>query len=120
MTFQDKAKEFYNMIQEGKLLDAINKYYHEKVVVIDADGNTRENIDSNKKYDISFLNEIQEIYGGEILSVTSDEKRQITAVEYWIELKFKNGTKRKFEEISVQHWQNDKIIRERFYKCKCH
>ena len=118
MNYFEKAMDLYSMIQKGKMLEAKDKYYHENVKVIDASGNIREGKEKNKKYDKEFINEIQEIFGGDILAMTSNEERQITMVEYWIELKFKNGLKRKYEEIAVQHWQDEKIILERFYKSK--
>jgi len=39
-------------------------------------------------------------------------------VEFWINIKFKNGNKKKLEEVTIQHWENDLIIKENFYSKK--
>ena len=115
MTYYQKAKEIFAMIEEGKLIEAIDKYYHKDVKIIADDGKQRNGIAQAKEYDSNLLKEIEEIYGGGILSIASDEQRPITIVEFWIDLKFKNGNKKKIEEVAVQHWEGEYIIKENFY-----
>jgi hypothetical protein len=116
MTCFEKAKELYTMLEEGKLPEAKEKYYHDEVIVIQADGKIRKGKEENLAYDKDFIKNIQEIYGGKIIAITSDEKRQISMVEFWINLKQKDGTKRMIAEVAVQQWEDDKIIEERFYE----
>ncbi|HAN18223.1 MAG: hypothetical protein A2X13_07435 [Bacteroidetes bacterium GWC2_33_15] len=118
MSYFNKAKELFRMIENGKMLDALDKFYHTDMVVIQADGKKRIGIEENKNYEKYFLNNIQEIFGAELLAITSDEERGITMVEYWVHIKFKDGSRKKYEEISVQYWKDDKIIKERFYEGK--
>lgn len=118
MTYFKKVKDLFKMIEEGKLLDALDKYYHENVIIIANDGKKRIGIEEARDYDKRFLKEIQEILGGGVETITSDEKRAITMVEFWIHLKFKNGNKKKLEEVAVQYWEEDRIIKENFYSKK--
>jgi len=118
MSYFNKAKELFRMIENGKMLDAFDLFYHPDVVVIQADGIKRIGVEANKNYEKDFLNNIQEIFGAELLSITSDEERHITMVEYWVHIKFKDGTRKKYEEVSVHYWKDDKIIKERFYEGK--
>lgn len=115
MNCYDKAKGLYTMLEEGKLLEAKEKYYHDDVIVIQADGRIRKGKDENIKYDKDFINNIDEIYGGKIQAIASDENRKISMVEFWINLKQKDGTKRIIAEVAIQQWEDDKIIEERFY-----
>lgn len=106
------------MIEEGKLLEALEIYYHEKVEIISDDGKIRKGIEEARKYDQMFLKEIEEVLGGGVETITSDEKRAITMVEFWIELKFKNGNKKLLKEVAVQHWEGYRIIKENLYSKK--
>jgi len=118
MTYYQKSKDLFRMIEEGKLLDALDKYYHEDVVIISDDGSVREGIKKAREYDEKFLREIEEVIGAGVKTITSDEERAITMVEFWINIKFKNGNKKKLEEVTIQHWENDLIIKENFYSKK--
>ena len=118
MRYFQKAKDLFKMIEEGKLLDALDKYYHKDVVIISDDGKERKGIEEARDYDKRFLKEIQEVMGGGVETITSDEKRAITMVEFWINIKFKNGNKKKLEEVAVQYWEGDYIIKENFYSKK--
>lgn len=118
MTYHQRAKDLYTMIERGKLIDAIEKYYHENVLIISDDGKERKGKSEARKYDEYFLKEIEEVFGGEILNVTSDEDKKITMVEFWINVKFKNGVKKQIKEVAVQNWDGDLIMKENFYSRK--
>ena len=115
MKYYQKAKELFKMIEEGKLLEALDKYYHENVVIIADDGTQRKGINQARDYDQKFLKEIEEVLGGGVETITSDENRAITMVEFWIEIKFKNGNLKKIREVAVQYWDQDRVIKENFY-----
>lgn len=118
MTYCQRAKDLFSMIEKGKLLEALDKYYHDDVIIITDDGKERKSKKEARKYDEKFLKEIEEVFGGEILTITSDEARKITMVEFWIYIKFKNGTKKEIQEVAVQYWEGEYIIRENFYSKK--
>lgn len=106
------------MIEEGKLLDVLDKYYHSNVEIVSDDGTIRKGIEVARKYDQNFLKEIEDVLGGGVETITSDEERGITMVEFWIDLKFKNGHKKTLKEVAVQYWDGDRIIKENFYSKK--
>ena len=118
MTYYQKAKQLFRMIEEGKLIDALDQYYHENVKIIANNGKTRSGIEEARAYDKKLIKEIEEVLGGGVKTITSDENRAITMVEFWIDLKFKNGEKKRIEEVAVQHWEGEKIIKENFYSKK--
>ena len=118
MSYHSKAKELFHMIENGKMLEALDKFYHPDMKVICVNGKIRNGIEDNKNYEKDFLSNLQEVFGGEVTAITSDEIRGITMVEYWVSLKFKDGTRKKYEEVAVQYWEGDKIKTERFYDGK--
>jgi hypothetical protein len=91
MSYYDKAKNRYDMLAQGKILDAFDKYYHKDIVMI-------------KEFNGSGVNEIN-----------SNEKNGTTIVESWMDVTLNDGNRTKMEEVAVQKWQGDQIINERFY-----
>jgi ketosteroid isomerase-like protein len=115
MSYYDKARDIYNMLAEGKMLEAFEKYYHNDVAVIEARGDSRKGKEANRKFQIEFLNSVKEFHAFGVISLASNEKAGITMVESWMDLTLKDGKRSKMEEVAVQRWKDDQIIHERFY-----
>jgi ketosteroid isomerase-like protein len=115
MTYHEKAADIYNKLGQGKLLDAFDQYYDEKVVMIEADGRKREGKEANRKYEENFLGMIKEFHGMGIDAITADEKNGVTFVESWMDITFQDGNRANLKQVAVQRWKGDHIIEERFY-----
>lgn len=115
MNYLEKAQSMYQMIGEGKMLDAFEKFYHDDVVMVEATGDKREGKDANREFEKNWMAGVQEMHGGGVNAITSNEDQGITMVESWMDLTFKDGNRSKMEEVAVQKWNGDKIVHERFY-----
>ncbi len=115
MSYKKQVSEMYQIIGQGKMLDAFEKYYHDNVVMIEATGETRKGKDTNRKAEKEFLASVKEMHGGGVTGITSDEENGITMVESWMDVTFLDGRHIIMEEIARQKWEGDKIIEERFY-----
>jgi ketosteroid isomerase-like protein len=115
MSYYDKAKDIYDMLAKGKLLDAFEKYYHKDVVMVEATGETRKGKDANGKFQAEFMGMIKDVHGTGVRAITSDEKEATTMVESWMDVTMKDGKRNMMEEVAVQKWKGDQIIHERFY-----
>lgn len=115
MSYYDKAKDIYDMLAQGKLLDAFDKYYHKDIVMVEATGETRNGKEANRKFQADFMGMIKEMHGTGVRSVTSNEKEAVTMVESWMDVTMKDGKRSMMEEVAVQKWKGDQIIHERFY-----
>jgi ketosteroid isomerase-like protein len=115
MNHIEDAKKIYEMIGQGKLLEAFDKYYHNDVVMVEASGEVRKGKEANRKFQNEFLETIKEVHGSGLKSVAANDKDDITMVESWMDVTMKDGNRSKMEEVAVQKWQGDKIIHERFY-----
>jgi hypothetical protein len=109
------AREMYDLIAQGKLMDAFEKYYHANVVMVEATGEERKGKAANRKFQNDFLGMIKEVNGTGVNSITENEKDNITMVESWMDVTFKDGRRSKMEEVAVQKWEENQIIHERFY-----
>ena len=115
MSYYDKAKDIYDMMAQGKMLDAFNKYYHKDVVMVEASGETRKGKAANLKFQEDFMGMIKDVHGSGIKVITADEKKAITMVESWMDVTMKDGKRSTMEEVAVQKWEDGQIIHERFY-----
>ncbi len=115
MSYFEKARDIQNKLFSGQLMDAFEQYYHEDVVMIEANGDIRTGKDINREAEKKFLASVQEWHGGEVVAITSNEEEGITMVESWMEVTFQGGEPTKTEQIARQKWQGEQIIEERFY-----
>jgi ketosteroid isomerase-like protein len=115
MSYYDKAKNIYDMLAQGQMLEAFDKYYHKDVVMVEASGETRKGKDANRKFQTEFMGTVKEFHGSGVSSLASNEKDGITMVESWMDVTMKDGNRAKMEEVAVQKWKGDQIINERFY-----
>lgn len=115
MSYSDKASDIQDLLSKGQLLDAFEQYYHEDVVMIEANGERREGKDVNREAEKKFLASVQEWHNAGVVAITSNEEEGFTMVESWMDVTFQGGTRMKAEQIARQKWQDDQIIEERFY-----
>lgn len=114
---KNAANGLINMAHEGKILEAMDKYYDDNIVT--QEGVKGKPSEGGKKgllanYKI-FLDNMTEVktYKGKIASVGEN----VSAIEW--ELDFKNNLPGweavKLTEIAVQEWKDGKITRETFF-----
>ncbi len=115
MSYLSKAQELYEMTEQGRMMDAFEKFYHKDVEMIEATGEVRKGKNYNREFEIKFLESVKEVHGSGIHGITANEEEKITMVESWMDVTFKDGVRAKMEEVAVQHWEEDLIIKERFY-----
>jgi ketosteroid isomerase-like protein len=115
MKYLQLANDLYAMIGQGQMLEAFEKYYHEDVVMIEADGKERVGKDANREFEKQFMASIAEMHDDGVYAITSNEETGTTMVETWMDTTFKDGNRMKMEEVCVQQWKGGLIIRERFY-----
>ncbi len=114
MSYKEKAQDIYHQLQQGKLLDAFDKYYAEQVVMTEPRG-TREGKAECRAYEEQFLNSVQEFHSLEINKVGSNEDEATSFVESTMDVTFKDGNRVTMEQVAVQQWEGDHIVHERFY-----
>ena len=114
MTLKEKTEDIYNMIGQGQLMEAFDKYYSENVVMTEPMG-TREGKVACREYEEQFLNSIQEFHNLEVKAIASDEENGTVFHETAMDVTFKDGNRVHMEQTGVQQWENGQIVHERFY-----
>lgn len=114
MTYLEKAKDLYAMMDAGQVMEAFEKYYHEDVVVVEPTGETRRGKDAQRKAINEWMSAVEEMHGGETEWVTSNEEEAVTMVQSSTDVTMK-GKRSAMSEVAVQQWERDRIIREEFF-----
>jgi len=115
MTIKEKAQDIHDMMLQGKLLEAFDKYYHEDVVMTEPRG-TRKGKQECRNYEEQFLESIKEFHGLEVKAIASDEDKGTAFIQSSMDVTFE-GTDDKvtMEQVSVQQWKDGQVIHERFF-----
>lgn len=115
MTYAEKAKQIYDMLAQGQLMDAFEKYYHTEIIMQELGEEPRSGKDACREYEKNFLSSIKEFHGMGVNAITSDETNAISMVESWMEVTFQNDFKLKLIQVAVQRWKDGLIVHETFY-----
>ncbi|KAM9984037.1 hypothetical protein ACTFIY_000768 [Dictyostelium cf. discoideum] len=99
-------------IQDNKILEVFDKYYHQDVVMYEkGDSTNRVGKAANRKSEESFVNNAT-IHEAKLLKLLVDGNN--TAYEMYMD--FTYGEHRiKKNQWAVQQWSNDLVIKEEFY-----
>ena len=101
------------MILEGKILDAFEKFYAEDVVMQDNDYPARIGKTVNRSYEEGFVNGLTEFRGAKVVNTLISDG--IAVVEWWFDYTHKDYGVRNYTQVSVQRWKNGQIVEEKFY-----
>lgn len=116
MTYREKAKDIYDMMAAGKMLDAFDKYYGENVVMVDL-GHMEPCVGkaANRERELAFVSAIEEFHGMGVDAITSNEENGVTMVENWMDVTLKGIGRVQYKQVAVQRWEGDFIVDEKFY-----
>ncbi len=114
MTNLERAKDLYNQVGQGQLMQAFETYYAENVIMEEPRG-TREGKAACRKSEEEFLNSVEAFHGMEIKATAEDSSKGKVLIEVSMDLTFKGGHRMAMEQVAVQTWQNGQIVHERFY-----
>lgn len=114
MTYQEKTANIYEMIGQGELLAAFDKYYDDKVVITEPRGTWEGKADC-RKHEEEFLSYVKEFHNLDVKAITSDEENGIVMHETMMDVTFQDGNRVQMEQVGVQRWEGDHIVYVRFY-----
>ena len=116
MTYLERAQAFQTMMGSEGSMDAFEKYYAEDCEVVEIPtGETRIGKDAQRQAIIEWFGSVEEMHGGGVDAITSNEDQATTMIESWFDVTFKGGNRMTMKEVGIQEWRGDQIVRERFY-----
>ncbi len=116
MSVLQHATELQQMMGQGQMMEAFEKFYHEDVKVTEMpSGEVRNGKAAQRAAIDQWQKMVTEVHGGGLESITANEESGHAAVESWIDVTFAEGGRMKMQEVAIQKWENGQIIEEKFY-----
>ena len=109
---ENALKDLNNLVLEGRLMEAFEKYYHDDVVMQENDLPPTVSKEANRQRELQFLNSIVEFRGAEVKGLTVGDN--ISAVIWSYDYTHQEWGARNYTQVSVQEWKDGKIIKEKF------
>ena len=109
----EKISDLNDLVLQGKVMEAFEKYYHEDVEMQENEEPPTVGKAANRKREEEFLSSLVDFRGAKPLKVTVGEG--ITMVEWHYDFTHKDWGERNYTQISVQQWKDGQIIKEKFY-----
>lgn len=113
ITLQDRLKGLFAYIRQGRILDAINEFYAEEVVMQENDQPPTVGREANLVREKKFLSSVKEWQGFDVTAKGVGE--DVTFYETVMDWVTTDGTKVHVEQVVVAKWQDGRIIHERYY-----
>lgn len=113
MSIKAHVQAVIDGVKAGKVLETFDAYYADDVVMSENRKDERVGKAANRKYEIQFLDNVQEFHGAEVGRVIVDGDH--AAVEWTFDITFKGGNRVSMQQVAVQTWKNGKVVREDFY-----
>jgi hypothetical protein len=110
---ENSLKDLNNLVVQGKLMDAFEKYYHEDIIMQENANPPVAGKDANRKREVEFLSNIEEFRRASVngLAVGDDISFVIWSYDYT----HKEWGVKNYTQVSVQNWKDGKIIKEQFF-----
>jgi hypothetical protein len=106
------VKDLTNLVLQGQLMEAFEKYYDDQVVMQENDLPAVISKEENRKRELDFLSKLTEFRGAEVKGITVADN--IAAIIWHFDYTHEEWGSRKFTEVAVQEWKNGKIVWEKF------
>jgi ketosteroid isomerase-like protein len=101
------------MILQGKILEAMDRFYADDVVM-------QENLDApftgkafNRQREADWLASVEQFHSAECIG--SAVNGDLSYSEWSMDITFKGGKRVKSSQVAARRWKNGQIVHERFY-----
>lgn len=112
--FQDNLDDMNQMILQGQILEAFDKYYADDVIMQDNESPAREGKAACRVFEETFVNGITEFRGAELKNMMISEAAGVATSEWAFDYTHKDWGVRNVTQISAQRWKDGKIVSEKF------
>jgi len=112
-TLRHRVDTLNIMIQQGRIMDAMNEFYADEVVMSENDAEATVGLDANLAREQDFVNNTQ-WHGLELKDVVIDGDTAM--VRWWMDFTNSHyGQRLAFTQVAFQRWRDNRIVEERFY-----
>ena len=115
-TLKENVAALHNMILQGDMLTAFDKFYAENVVMQENHNEPVVGKEANRVNEEQFVNNITEFRNAAVKEVIYNDEYVVT--QWHFDFDHRDWGTRNYDQLSVQQWQNGQIVYEKFYYSK--
>lgn len=115
MKLEESVKGYFELVNQGKSLEAFEKYYAEEIIMQEPGEEPRVGKEANRKFEQEYMASIEEMHGAEIKNVAINSETGVVFIQAWMDATFKGYGRMQMEEVQVQTWKDGQIVNERFF-----
>jgi hypothetical protein len=110
---KSSLNDLNSLVIGGKLMDAFDKYYHDDIEMQENNNPGVKGKAYHRRREMEFLNNVTEFRSASVsgLAVNGDTSFVIWSYDYT----HKEWGVRNYTQVSVQKWEDCKIIKEQFF-----
>ncbi|MCS3634549.1 hypothetical protein GGP57_001870 [Salinibacter ruber] len=109
-------QELNEMILQGEILEAFDKFYADDVVMEEGD-DRRVGKEENREYEEQFVGALEQFHSAEIKARAIDEENSVTFSEWHNEMTLEGVGRVDQKQVAVRTWNDDgQITNEKFYQ----
>lgn len=111
-----RDQKLNEMILEGKILEAFDKFYADDIVMQEED-KERVGKEANREYEEQFVDSLEAFHSAEIKARAVDEDNNVTFSEWENEMTLEGVGRIQQKQVAVRTWNDEgQITHEKFYK----
>lgn len=113
-TIKENVEALNQMILNGNIMEAFEKFYADDVVMQDNENPARQGKAECRAFEEAFVNNLTEFRGAKVRDVLISEDAGVAAIEWDFDYTHKEWGDRKYTQVAVQKWKDGKIVSEKF------
>lgn len=112
-TIENALNDLNSLVQNGKLIEAFEKYYHEDVMMQENSSEPVVGKSANRKRELEFLDNIEEFRNASVHGVAVGDNLSFVIWNY--DYTHREWGVKKYTQVSVQRWHDGLIVSEQFF-----
>lgn len=112
-TLLNNINQLNQLVLQGRAMDAFEQYYDEQVVMQENAGIPTVGKAANRTRELEFYGNVTDLRAMRVLDVAVGDG--VTMVVWQYDYTHKEWGDKNYTQVSVQHWRDDKIVREQFF-----
>jgi len=112
-TINDLDNQLNNMILQGKILEAFDKFYADDVVMQENDDAPTVGKDANREREQQYVASIEAFHSAAVVSHAIND--DVSFSQWKTDVTYKGAPRAQSSQVAVREWQDGKVVREQFY-----
>lgn len=110
---ENSVKDLITHIQQGKFMEAFEKYYDENVVMQENEQPPMIGKEANRHREVEFISNTTGFENGKVEAIATGG--DVAMIVWHYNYKHKEWGTKNYKQVSVQTWKDGKIVKEQFF-----